>query len=215
LFSRVDYLAKDRIPGAGDNAGIIEFSRPSFGLLASSGSNPADCIAASFDRRAGTSTSGFAWAARREILDPHGFYDATILGGGDTAMAAAVTDCGDTVVKYHYMNKRQRERYRTWAKPFSKSTRGEIGFLDGTIFYLWHGNIQNRRPARVTKAFSSFNSTHMPTLLLMRTDLGAGIPRSQKCKNISGNIFSHGRRTVSRSKRAPRASSLLGTVWTR
>ena len=156
LFSRVDYLAKDCIPGAGDNAGIIEFSRPSFGSLVSSGSNPADCIAASFDRRAGTSTPGFAWAARREILDRHGFYDATILGGGDTAMAAAVTDCGDTVVKYHYMNKRQQERYDTWAKPFSKSSRGEIGFLDGTIFHLWHGNIQNRRARKRHEGLQQF-----------------------------------------------------------
>lgn len=145
LFSRVNYLAKDCIPGTGDDPTTIEFSRPSFGSLVSSGSKPADCIAASFDRREGTSANGFAWATRREILDQHGFYDATILGGGDTATAAAATDCSDTVVKYHYMNRRQQERYDAWAKPFFKSTRGEIGFLEGAISHLWHGNIQNRR----------------------------------------------------------------------
>jgi hypothetical protein len=29
---------------------------------------------------------GLAWAARRDILEDHGFYDAMIMGGGDTSM---------------------------------------------------------------------------------------------------------------------------------
>lgn len=145
LFSRVNYLAKDCISETTGNPAALEFSRPSFGSLVCSGFDPADCIAGSFDRRQGTCANGFAWAARREILDQHGFYDASILGGGDTATAAAIADCGDTVAKYHYMNSLQQERYSAWANPLSKSIRGEIGFLEGEIFHLWHGNIQNRR----------------------------------------------------------------------
>lgn len=37
--------------------------------------------------------TGFAWAARRELLQKHGFYDACISGSGDHVMAHAM--CGD------------------------------------------------------------------------------------------------------------------------
>src|SRR5208283_3793708 len=44
-------------------------------------------------RRAGTmecfGRSGYAWAARREVLDQTGFYDRCIVGGGDAVMGCA------------------------------------------------------------------------------------------------------------------------------
>ena len=148
MFDRVHYLAADATPAPDHNANAVEFTRPSFSACIRFSASAATCIAGSFDRREGTCANGFAWAARREIIDRHGLYDANILGGGDTALVAAATNCFDTVMKYQYMNARQQERYLAWAKPFYETVQGDIGFLRGEIYHLWHGKIENRR-ARV------------------------------------------------------------------
>lgn len=148
MFDRVHYLAAHATPDPDRNQNDIEFTRPSFGSCIQSNASAAACIAGAFDRRDGTCALGFAWAARREVLDHHGLYDANILGGGDTALVAAATNCFDTVMTYQYMNARQQERYLAWAKPFYDTVQGDVGFLQGEIYHLWHGKIENRR-ARV------------------------------------------------------------------
>lgn len=87
---------------------------------------------------------GYAWAARREELDPVGFFDYHITGNGDTFM-------------YFLMN-RKIER---WAQPFfdlpgiqyvsekyltqvKKHFTSRIGNLDGNIKHLFHGDYKNR-----------------------------------------------------------------------
>lgn len=144
LFKRVYYLSPRWTP-AEDCATEVEFTRPSAAFSISSGSSAASCIGHSLDTRIGTSASGFAWAARRELLDRHGFFDASIVGGGDRAMACAAYHCFDELIKRHYMNKRQQDRYLSWAKPFYESVRAEIGYLDCGLFHLWHGDVLNRK----------------------------------------------------------------------
>ena len=60
-------------------------------------------------------------------------------------MICAANHCFDELMKRHYMNKRQQDRYIGWAKPFYETVRGEIGYLDGEIFHLWHGDVRERR----------------------------------------------------------------------
>lgn len=144
MFSRVKYLPAAWTPEANCSK-EADFEVPSFAFCITSELSAANCIAGTFDRRQGTCVNGFAWAARREILDRHGLYDASIVGGGDTALAAAATKCFDTVVKCHYMNRRQQDLYMAWANPFYETVRGNIGFLDKQIYHLWHGHIENRR----------------------------------------------------------------------
>jgi hypothetical protein len=80
----------------------------------------------------------------RELLDQHGFFDACILGGGDRAMNCAANHCFDEIMKRHYWNMRQQDRYIAWAEPFYEAVRAEIGYLGGDIFHLWHGDVRKR-----------------------------------------------------------------------
>lgn len=144
LFKHVHYLSPHWTP-AEDCATEAEFTRPSAAFSISSGLSAASCIGHSLDTRIGTSASGFAWAARRELLERHGFFDACILGGGDRAMACAAYDCFDELIKRHYMNERQKDRYLSWAKPFHESVRAAIGYLDCKLFHIWHGDIRDRQ----------------------------------------------------------------------
>jgi hypothetical protein len=144
MFKYVHYLSQQWTP-AKDCATEVEFARPSGAFTVASGVPAAACIGPCLDIREGNSASGFAWAARREILDRHGFFDACILGGGDRAMASAAHNCCDEYIKDHCMNERQQDRYIAWAKPFYETVQAETGYLDVDIFHLWHGDIHNRR----------------------------------------------------------------------
>ena len=85
---------------------------------------------------------GLAWAARREVLRNHGFYDAFIVGGGDALLAAAAYGYqeGETC----RMNVRQRAHYLAWAEPFFDTVQGRVGHIGATIYHLWHGKADDR-----------------------------------------------------------------------
>ena len=88
--------------------------------------------------------AGLAWVARRDILDRHGFYDAGIVGGGDRAMACAAYGCWQGLERTHRLNDRQQQHYLAWAQSFFDSVKGQVGFVEGAISHLWHGNVQKR-----------------------------------------------------------------------
>jgi len=88
-------------------------------------------------------TGGLAWAARRSVVERHGFYDACILGGGDKAMNAAAFGAFDQV-RTLQMNPRQIEHYIDWAQPYAAEVRGCVGHVKGRICHLWHGELGHR-----------------------------------------------------------------------
>jgi hypothetical protein len=73
----------------------VDFTRPSATFSIASGIPATACLGHPLNARQGTSAPGFAWAARRELLDRHGFFDACVLGGGDRALAFAANRCFD------------------------------------------------------------------------------------------------------------------------
>jgi hypothetical protein len=91
-----------------------------------------------------TYARGFTWAAQRQLLDRHGFYDACIIGNGDRAMAGAVYGCYNEVMQFQCMNKWQRARYLEWAMPFHESVSGRTGCMNGNVYHLWHGEMRDR-----------------------------------------------------------------------
>jgi len=91
--------------------------------------------------------AGLAWAARREILENHGLYDAMIAGGGDRAMASAMYGQLETLVKLNEFNCARREHYLKWAHPYHKAVNGSISHVAGRLYHLWHGDIHNRNYA--------------------------------------------------------------------
>jgi hypothetical protein len=93
------------------------------------------------------STTGLAWAGRRELLDRHGLYDACVAGSGDKANACGALGRLDDAIVAHRMNSRRAEHYLAWARPFSHAVQRGVGYVPGSIFHLWHGDLANRRYA--------------------------------------------------------------------
>ena len=91
------------------------------------------------------SSVGLAWAMRRDVLAGHRLYDACILGSGDRAIVCAGLGKFDYGIAAVGMRGRQIEHYLAWARPFSDAVRGNIGYIDGRICHLWHGDLMNRR----------------------------------------------------------------------
>jgi hypothetical protein len=143
-FSHVYSLPRDCLPGEHRTEAPECHESVSFAIA--SGVPPAVCIGEIISSDGlYTYARGFAWAARRQLLDRHGFYDACIIGNGDRAMAGAIYGCYDEVMHFQSMNDRQRTRYLDWAIPFNKWVDGRTGCMKCNVYHLWHGEMRHRR----------------------------------------------------------------------
>ncbi|MBC8065865.1 MAG: hypothetical protein H7Y17_13615 [Chlorobia bacterium] len=102
-------------------------------------------LSATLDRSKGAPCSGHAWAARREVVQEHGFYDGCIVGGGDTAFLCAATGDFEKVIQMHQMGEAQQKRYLDWATKIHRKVTQGVGVLDCEIDHLWHGTLENRK----------------------------------------------------------------------
>jgi hypothetical protein len=100
---------------------------------------------------------GLSWAARKDLLVKHGFYDAMILGSGDRAMACAGWGRFEDFVIAMKLNKCRSDHYYRWAKPFYDDVQGKIGFIREKLFHYWHGDIKERRYLERHIDFSTFD----------------------------------------------------------
>jgi hypothetical protein len=87
---------------------------------------------------------GLAWAAKRKVLEDCGFYDAAIVGGGDSLMAYAMYGRFEALIERFLLDPTRRQHYLKWAIPFHKSIAESVGHVSGTIYHLKHGDIKNR-----------------------------------------------------------------------
>ena len=106
--------------------------------------SPEDLFSANAPLERG-STAGLAWAARRQVLEEHRLYDACILGTGDRAILCAALGKLDFGARTTLMNDRWRRHYLAWARPYSESVMGRVGWVRGRLFHLWHGEIKDRQ----------------------------------------------------------------------
>ena len=100
---------------------------------------------------AGTSTSmlgqhspGHAWAVRRDAVEQTGLYDAMIIGSGDFAIAMAALGRHDEIVESYGMNPRQARHYVEWSRKWYRAVGGTIGVVEGELYHLWHGRLEDR-----------------------------------------------------------------------
>jgi hypothetical protein len=100
---------------------------------------------------------GFAWAARRDILEKHGLYDAMIIGGGVRALAAAMYGQFDTLIKTYQLNSARRDHYLKWARPYHQAVGTRIGYVPGRLYHLWHGDAKNRKYSERHRWFAGFD----------------------------------------------------------
>jgi len=90
-------------------------------------------------------STGAAWAGHREFLEQHGFYDACVIGGGDSAFVRAAYGRFDDAMRLQHMNSARREHYMAWAQPFHAAVQADVTFVEGNLLHLWHGSPQDRR----------------------------------------------------------------------
>ena len=88
---------------------------------------------------------GYAWVARRSLLVTHGFYDASIIGGGDRDMALAAYGFFDDAIEVQQKNASSAAHYVRWAQPFHQAVAGSVQSIRGEIYHLWHGHLEGRR----------------------------------------------------------------------
>lgn len=102
--------------------------------------------------------TGFAWAARREVLAGKGLYDAMIAGSGDHVMAHAFA--GDfssrCIRRIMADNEPHIAHFARWANQVYPQVRGRLGFLPGRLLHLWHGETEHRRYVERNRELAAF-----------------------------------------------------------
>ena len=111
---------------------------------------------------------GLVWAARRPVLDMHGFYDACVLASGDVAIFCAAIGAMDSGFMRDRLNVNSFQHYLSWAKPFYETVRGSVGHVELPLFHLWHGSMANRKYSSCYKELRDFGFD--PSTDIAKTD---------------------------------------------
>lgn len=87
---------------------------------------------------------GFAWGARREILEHVPLYDRALIGGADHIIAhAAAGQIPNCCITKSFTD--NIEEVNEWSKQFYSVVKGKIGYVKGDLYHIWHGDIEKRQ----------------------------------------------------------------------
>lgn len=96
---------------------------------------------------------GFAWGARREVLEKCPLYDRALIGGSDHILAhAAAGDIGHLCITKSFTE--NIEEVEQWMRQFYDAAQGKIGFVKGDLYHIWHGDVQNRQYLKRIRDFT-------------------------------------------------------------
>jgi hypothetical protein len=139
-FGRVLLKPRDWLPGGSDETEGVLYP-PAYYVAA--GVGPAKCLGDISPPI--TCAPGLAWVARRALLSAYRFYDACIVGGSDNLMAASAYGHFEIPADHQHFNEARLRHHVAWAGPFHEAVRGRIGYVDGDVHHLWHGDRKDRR----------------------------------------------------------------------
>jgi hypothetical protein len=100
--------------------------------------------------------TGYAWAARRELFDQCGLYDACLTGSGDHLMAHAfVAGMAKSPCMGHTFmgSPAYAQHFLRWGISARDVVRTKLGVVPGRILHLWHGDLEDRRYADREREF--------------------------------------------------------------
>ena len=102
--------------------------------------------------------TGFAWAARRELLDACNLYDACLTGSGDHLMAHAFAGALNSpcIPKAIGTDHNYAKHFTHWATKAERMTNGSLGYVEGRVLHLWHGEWADRRYQDRNQEFKTF-----------------------------------------------------------
>jgi len=98
-------------------------------------------------------SSGYAWAARSDLLLKSRFFDEAILGGGDAAIwlgalsGSRQFDWRKSLGKtrlFKSLGPAMQNHFLLWAKEFGTHVGGSVGFIEQTVYSFYHGNPDKR-----------------------------------------------------------------------
>jgi hypothetical protein len=99
---------------------------------------------------------GFAWGARRDILEAVPLYDKALIGGADHIMAhAAVGQIPCSCITKAFTD--NLEEINEWSHRFAYVINGKLGYVKGNLFHIWHGDIEKRQYLKRIQDFTSTN----------------------------------------------------------
>lgn len=102
--------------------------------------------------------TGFAWAARRELLDACGLYDACLTGSADHLMAHVFAGTLESkcIPRSIGSGHKYAKHFARWAVETNRIARGRLGHVPGRVLHLWHGEMADRRYFQRDQEFKAF-----------------------------------------------------------
>lgn len=101
---------------------------------------------------------GFAWGARRELIERVPLYDRALIGGADHIIAHAAAGH----IPHGCITKSFTEmidEVNEWSRKFYALAQGKIGYVPGDLYHLWHGDIKDRQYLKRIREFTDVSKT--------------------------------------------------------
>lgn len=96
---------------------------------------------------------GFAWGAKREVLDLVPLYDRALVGGADHIIAhAAAGHIPHNCITKSFTE--DIEAVEEWSRKFFSVVGGSVGYVSGTLYHIWHGDLESRQYLKRIKEFT-------------------------------------------------------------
>lgn len=96
---------------------------------------------------------GFAWGAKREVLDACPLYDRALIGGADHIMAhAAVGQINHKCMQKSFTD--DIDSVNEWSRKFAEVVDGMVGYVEGDLYHIWHGDLKSRQYLKRIKEFT-------------------------------------------------------------
>ena len=111
--------------------------------------------------------TGYAWAARRELFDKCGLYDACLPGSSDHMMAhafAAGMANSPCMERTFGDSPEYGDHFKQWAVRARDLVNTRLGVVPGRILHLWHGDLADRRYGDLERHFRTLGfdpATHI------------------------------------------------------
>lgn len=154
--------------------------------------------------------TGYAWAARRELFDQCGLYDACLTGSSDHLMAhvfAAGMVNSPCMPATLGGSPRYVDHFLRWAIKTRDFVGANLGVVPGRILHLWHGDIADRRYSELDRQLRKLD--YDPDLHLAADESGlwkwsAATPA--QIKDWSNALFANRNEDGDRASAAPAAN---------
>ena len=105
---------------------------------------------------------GYAWAARRKVIESIGFFECMAVGGADRVMSQCFLGLPDRMSleeepnSIHYAPK-LAAKLDHWRQNVDRVINNSVNFVPGFVFHLYHGDQENRQYLKRHEILNKFN----------------------------------------------------------